>query len=118
MDHYGIRGISNKHFESYLTDQKQSVSINSFNTDISPVTFGFPQGSVLEPLIFFIYINDLNLATKHCHAYHFADDTGLLNINKSPKRLNKLINIDSIKYFQISQKQKWFSKKKNERLQS
>ena len=37
---------------------------------------------------------DLNLAIKHCQIHHFADDTDLLNIYKSPKRLNKPINID------------------------
>ena len=118
LDHYGITGISNKQFESYLTDRKQSVSINGFNSDISAVIFGVPQGSVLELLLFFIYINEHTLAINHYQAHHFADDTNLLNINKSPKRLNKLINIDSIKYFQMSQKQKWFSKKKKYGLQS
>ena len=50
--------------------------------------------SLLGPFLFLIYINDLNLAIKHCKVHHLADDTNLLNINKSPKRLNKLINID------------------------
>ena len=72
-----------------ITDRKQSASINGFNSDISIVTFGVPEGSVLEPLLSFIYINDLNLAIKHCQIHHFADETGLLNINKSQ---NVLIN--------------------------
>ena len=45
-------------------------------------------------LTFLIYINDLHVAIKHCKVYHFADDTNLLMINKSLKRLNKLLNID------------------------
>ena len=61
---------------------------------------------------------DPNLAIKHCQIHHFAADTDLLNIYKLPKRLNKPINIDSIKYLQMSQKQKWFSKKKKFGLQS
>ena len=50
--------------------------------------------SILGPLLFLIYINDFNLAVKYCKVHHFADDTDLLNINKSPQKLNKLINAD------------------------
>ena len=53
-----------------------------------------PQESVLEPLLFLLYINDLHVAIKHCTVHHFADDTNLLIINKSLKRLNKLLNSD------------------------
>ena len=72
----------------------QSVSINGFNSNISTITCGVSQGSVLGLLLFFIYINDLNLTIKHYKVYHFADGANLLNIVKSPKHLNKLINID------------------------
>ena len=48
----------------------------------------------MRPLLFLIDINDLYVTAKHCNVYHFADNTNLLNINKSLKKLNKLLNID------------------------
>ena len=92
--HYRICGLANKWFESYLANRKQFVSINGFESSTSNITCGVPQGSVLGLLLFLIYINDLHVAIKHCKVHHFADDKNLLIINKSLKRLNKLLNID------------------------
>ena len=61
---------------------------------MSTITCVVPQSSVLGPLIFVTYINDLNLAIKYCKVHHFSDDTNLLNITKSPQKLNKSINTD------------------------
>ena len=60
LNHLGVREISNKWLESDLTNQKQSVSINGFNSNISTITCGVSQGSVSGLLLFLIYINVLD----------------------------------------------------------
>ena len=97
LNYYGIRGPANSWFKSYLNNRKQFVSINGFNSDTLNMPHGVPQGSVLGPLLFLIYINDLHLSIKHSKVYHFADDTNLLHINNSHKKLEKYLNFD-LKY--------------------
>ena len=94
LEHYGIRRLANEWFKSYLSNRKQYVSINGYDTNLADVKFGVPQGSVLGPLLFLIYINDLNQSLKFCKVYHFADDTNLIHFSKTVYRLNKYVNID------------------------
>ena len=91
LNHYGIRGVSNDWFKSYLSDLSQYVSINGYESGIAAINCGVPQGSVLGPLQFLLYINDLNQAIKFCKVHHFADDTDLLCLSNSNK---KLVNAD------------------------
>ena len=94
MYYYGICRISNDWCKSYLSDRNQYVSINGFDSGLTTINCGVPQGSVLGPLLFLLYINDLNQAIKFCKVHHFADDTNLLCLSNSIKKLNKLVNAD------------------------
>ena len=68
------------------------VSINGFFSPTKIVRCGIPQGSTLGPLLFLIYINDLNNALDKCRVHHFADDTNLLFGNKCPSEISCVMN--------------------------
>ena len=92
IQHYGIRGIAHQWFKSYLENRKQFVSDSGTESELASVNYGVPQGSVLRPLLFLIYINDLHYATKASCPLHFADDTCLLNIRSFIKHINRTLN--------------------------
>ena len=94
LNHYGICGVLNDWFKSYLSNRHQYVSINGYESGLAAINCGVPQGSVLGPLLFLLYINDLNQAIKSCKVHHFADDTNLLFLSNSIKKLNKQVNAD------------------------
>ena len=94
FNHYGIRGVSNDWFKFYLSNRIQYVSINGYESGLAAINCGVPPRSVLGPLLFLLYINNLNQAIKFCKAHHFADDTNLLCLSNSIKKLNKLVNAD------------------------
>ena len=80
---YGVRGIANEWLASYLKNRKQFVSIGGHISSTQVIQTGVPQGSVLGPLLFLLYVNDLNKSIKNSRAYHFADDTNILLSNES-----------------------------------
>ena len=72
----------------------QYVSIDGILSDLLKVNFGVPQGSVLGSLLFLLYISDLHNYIRFSTPFHFADDTGLLNIQDSIRAINKTLNKD------------------------
>ena len=90
LEHYGVRGVPLQWFESYLSNRKQFVHVNGENSDLRELSCGVPQGSVLGPLIFLIYINDLPNISDKLEFYLFADNTNIYYENESlEKRLTK-----------------------------
>ena len=92
LEHYGIRGIALNWFESYLRNRKQFVSVNGHSSSTCDITCGVPQGSVLGPLLFLIYINDLPNSSKLLNFFLFADDTNIYFESDDPTRLSKTVN--------------------------
>ena len=92
LDHYGIRGNILKWFESYLSDRKQYVFYNGISSDIKSITCGVPQGSVLGPLLFLLYINDLPNISDKLNFFLFADDTNIYYESDNLKELEKTVN--------------------------
>ena len=66
LDYYGVRGISNNWFKPHLSDLKQFISINGYESGLAEMNCGVPLGFILGSLLFLLYINDLNQAKKIC----------------------------------------------------
>ena len=77
LSFYGIRGIALTWFKSYLTNRKQYVQNLNCKSDTKTLLNGVPQGSVLGPLLFILYINDMSNIFKHAKSVIFADDTAI-----------------------------------------
>ena len=93
LQHYGIRGAAYNLFASFLTNRFQFVSISNVKSNFMPITCGVPQGSVLGPLLFTLYINDISNCTT-CKPGLFADDTCLMLNNRNLSQLNSNIDED------------------------
>ena len=81
-------------FQNYLKNQTQFVEINKKSSNVLPVNHRVPQVSVLGPLLFLIYFNDLNGIVNFSKIPHFAYDTNILYASNSLKDINKKINHD------------------------
>lgn len=89
LSHYGIRGDTNLFLRSYLCNRKQYTFINGTNSEVNEINCGVPQGSVLGPLLFLIYINDMYRALSAGRVRLFADDTCIFIRDKNfPNLIN------------------------------
>ena len=94
--HYGIRGNPLKLISSYLEIRQQFVEFRNTKSNIMQISTGVPQGSILGPLLFLIYINDFPSASSYFNFIMYADDTTLYSNIDSPNQ-NDMIRLTETK---------------------
>ena len=105
MEHYGIRNVANTWFQNYLDSREQFVIINGTESERKKIVCGVPQGSVLWPLLFLIFINDLPNASEFLTLL-FADDTTFLISGVNIDDLFQLANCE------LEKSSVWFTSNK------
>ena len=100
---YGITDTEREWFTGYLFNRQQLINYNSQTCQPCPVTCEVPQGSILGPLLFLIYANDIVDHIKHCKIIQCADDTVLYFAGKELKSIEKALSAD------MSALASWFS---------
>ena len=93
LSYYGIRGIALSWIKSYLDNRQQYVSIDKTNSATKVVNYGVPQGSVLGPLLFLLYVNDISNCIPNCNLRLFADDTNMFTYGRNLNTLVEETNI-------------------------
>ena len=81
--HYGIRGLAHEWFKSYLSSRNQFVSIDNINSSLKSMKHGVPQGSIMGPLLFIIYINDMPKIKSYAKLVLYADDANIIISGKN-----------------------------------
>ena len=94
LEYYGIRGVALNWLKSYLTNRMQCTEIGDTQSELELIKCGVPQGSVLGPLLFLIYINDIVNSSKLFKFTLFADDTSLYYSCKNTNNLELTINTE------------------------
>jgi len=93
MKNYGIRGVIYNWFASYLSNRRQYTAIGDNSSEVNVIKCGVPQGSVLRPLLFLIYVNDIHNAIPEVNIKLFADDTNMLVHSRDTLRLSQITNL-------------------------
>jgi hypothetical protein len=97
LQYYGVRGAALDWFRSYLTNRKQCVYLNGVYSSFKPIDCGVPQGSILGPLLFILYINNIIACSSVLNLILFADDTNLFYSNANICELVKIVNEELLK---------------------
>ena len=92
LECYSIRGLANRWLSSFLKKCKQYISFYGVSPSIKKITCGVPQGFTIGPLLFLLYINDLQLVFSRSVIHHFADDTNLIFLSKILGTIESVIN--------------------------
>ena len=85
---YGVSENAVNLLENYLTNRRQCVKLGNFRSDFQPILKGVTQGSILGPVLFNIFLNDIFYVSKHCKLYNYADDN---TVSSADLVLSKLI---------------------------
>ena len=105
-DQFGIHSTELKWFESYLTNRTQVCSVNGQTSSSKKIVCGIPQGSILGPLLFLLYINDMTDCLEKTTPYLYADDTEISSSSDNFDTLIENLNHD------LNNIRKWLSKNK------
>jgi hypothetical protein len=93
IQYYGIRGFMFDWLKNYLSDRKQYTVVNNVSSNIGSINYGVPQGSVLGPLLFLLYMNDISNAVPENDIKLFADDTNIFIFGPTFSVIEKQANI-------------------------
>ena len=94
LDVYGVRGVANDWVRSYLSNRKQFVTVNGVKSKTMTIECGVPQGSILGPLLFLVYINDLATISTSMEMIMFADDSNFFATGENIEELTEKINLE------------------------